>query len=172
MPEYLAPRVYVEEVDTGSKPIEGVSTSTAGVVGVTERGPTDVPILVTSTGEFTRWFGGQLPASEFPKYRHLPHAVEGFFTNGGKRLFVVRVADDSTATAETELFHVAGSTAVETRLVASAPTGVGTVFVLDNALAAGTSATWVRVGDGSTAEYRRLAGPPANAPCVTVWPPL
>ena len=41
MPEYLAPGVYVEEVDTGSKPIEGVSTSTAGMVGVTERGPVE-----------------------------------------------------------------------------------------------------------------------------------
>ena len=37
MPEYLAPAVYVEEVDTGSKPIEGVSTSTAGMLGITER---------------------------------------------------------------------------------------------------------------------------------------
>ena len=36
MPEYLAPDVYVEEVNTGSKPIEGVSTSTAGMVGVTQ----------------------------------------------------------------------------------------------------------------------------------------
>ena len=30
MPEYLAPGVYVEEIDTGAKPIEGVSTSTCG----------------------------------------------------------------------------------------------------------------------------------------------
>ena len=29
MPEYLSPGVYVEEVDTGNKPIEGVATSTA-----------------------------------------------------------------------------------------------------------------------------------------------
>ena len=29
MAEYLAPGVYVEEIDTGSKPIEGASTSTA-----------------------------------------------------------------------------------------------------------------------------------------------
>ena len=45
MPEYLAPAVYVEEIDTGNKPIEGVSTSTAGMIGVTERGPVNVPIL-------------------------------------------------------------------------------------------------------------------------------
>lgn len=65
MPEYLAPGVYVEEVDTGSKPIEGVSTSTAGMVGVTERGPRDVPILITSMGEYRRWFGDFLDDDEF-----------------------------------------------------------------------------------------------------------
>src|SRR5438445_226337 len=54
MPEYLAPGVYVEEVSTGSKPIEGVSTSTTGLAGVTERGPVSVPQLVTSRGEYRK----------------------------------------------------------------------------------------------------------------------
>ena len=52
MPEYLAPGVYVEESDTGSKPIEGVSTSTAGVVGVAEivtQEVKDAPALVGVT---------------------------------------------------------------------------------------------------------------------------
>ena len=43
MPEYLAPGVYVEEVPSGSKPIEGASTSTAAMVGMTQRGPVNVP---------------------------------------------------------------------------------------------------------------------------------
>ena len=47
MPEYLAPGVYVEEIQTGPRPIEGVSTSTAGFVGETERGPSQ-PRQVTS----------------------------------------------------------------------------------------------------------------------------
>src|SRR5947208_4912839 len=97
MPEYLAPGVYVEEIDTGNKPIEGVSTSTAGAVGVTERGPVNVPILVTSYGEYVRWFGERLTPLDYANggdlHCFLPHGVEGFFTNGGKRLFVVRVLD-------------------------------------------------------------------------------
>src|SRR5262245_11048577 len=102
MPEYLSPGVYVEEIDTGSKPIEGVSTSTAGMVGVTERGPVNVPILITSFGEFTRWFGGYLNFEQFSHtntglHCYLPHAVEGFFTNGGKRVFVVRALDTAVA---------------------------------------------------------------------------
>ena len=50
MPEYLAPGVYIEEIQTGPRPIEGVSTSTTGMAGVTERGPI-LPRLVTSWEE-------------------------------------------------------------------------------------------------------------------------
>ncbi len=38
MPEYLSPGVYVEEYEIGPRPIEGVGTSTAGFIGMTERG--------------------------------------------------------------------------------------------------------------------------------------
>ena len=90
MPEYLSPGVYVEEVDTGNKPIEGVATSTVGFIGVAERGPDD-PVLVTSFGEYTRSFGG------YVENRYLAHGVEGFFQNGGKRCFVNRVRKDPAA---------------------------------------------------------------------------
>lgn len=85
MPEYLAPGVYIEEVDTGNKPIEGVATSTAGFLGITERGPLK-PTLVTSFSEYARLFG------RYVADRFLPYAVEGFFQNGGKRCFIMRVA--------------------------------------------------------------------------------
>ena len=35
MPEYLAPGVYVEEIPSGPVPIQGVGTSTVGMVGLT-----------------------------------------------------------------------------------------------------------------------------------------
>ena len=38
MPEYLHPGVYIEEIERGPKPIEGVPTSTAAFIGETERG--------------------------------------------------------------------------------------------------------------------------------------
>jgi uncharacterized protein len=91
MPEYLSPGVYVEEIDTGPVPIEGVSTSTAGFVGMTAQGPTDgLPVLVTSFSEYTRNFGGYLPAS-LDSMRFLPYAVQGFFENGGQRVYIKRV---------------------------------------------------------------------------------
>ena len=38
MPEYLAPGVFIEEIERGPKPIEGVATSTAAFLGETQRG--------------------------------------------------------------------------------------------------------------------------------------
>lgn len=105
MPEYLSPGVYVEEVDAGPRPIAGVSTSTAGMVGVTQRGPTTgKPKLVTNFLEFQTTFGGFLPEpdpavrdawvnnpTEGGRWWLFPLAVKGFFDNGGQRLYVKRV---------------------------------------------------------------------------------
>jgi len=164
MPEYLAPGVYVEEVDSGAKPIEGVSTSTAGMVGVAERGPTDIPILVTSVGEYDRWFGGILDDGEFVDaagrpHCFMPHAVEGFFSNGGKRLYAVRVAPVQAQRAEATMFwQPPGVVLGETVLIRGAAQGSGNtvpLYVLDGAnLAAGDA---VRVGDGSASEYMTIA---------------
>jgi uncharacterized protein len=101
MPEYLAPGVYIEEISSGPRPIEGVSTSTAGFFGETERGPT-TPILVTSWQSYYRWFGGYIDIpGGVTQNVFLPYAVRGFFDNGGQRVFIARVAgpaaDASTA---------------------------------------------------------------------------
>ena len=90
MPEYLSPGVYVEEVSSGSKPIEGVSTSTAGFAGQTERGPT-APRLVTSWLEYQRWYGS------YATDGYLPYATQGFFDNGGQRVFIAADAVCSRA---------------------------------------------------------------------------
>lgn len=92
MPEYLAPGVYLEEFEIGAKPIEGVSTSTLGILGKTERGPV-VPKLVTNFEDYRRAFGGYLTDS------FLPNALEGFFMNGGKRCFVGRIVNKTAMNA-------------------------------------------------------------------------
>lgn len=167
MSEYLAPGVYVEEIDTGNKPIEGVSTSTAGMIGVAERGPVNVPILITGVGEYNRWFGGRLNIQEFSNspndpHCYLPYAVEGFFTNGGKRVYVTRVLDiDLAHRAASFLFN----RGVE-------PPGANTVLLRAMEENTGTAANpplllvlpdaklsknaWIRIGDGSEAEYRKV----------------
>lgn len=103
MPEYLSPGVYVEEFDSGPSPMQGVGTSTAGFVGVAEKGPViGAPVLVTGPADFTRKFGGYLQASEFGEYRYLAYAVNNFFANGGGRAFIMRVAPEDAATAAIE----------------------------------------------------------------------
>lgn len=98
MPEYLSPGVYVEEVSTGPKPIEGVSTSVAGFLGPTERGPEEIR-YVTSWLEFTRWYGGHLGTDK----SFMSYAVQGFFDNGGKRCFIGRVIDTTTTAVPSTL---------------------------------------------------------------------
>lgn len=93
MPEYLAPGVYIEETSFRQKTIEGVSTSTAGLVGPTRFGPiTGAPELLTSYFEFERIYGGidSLRFGEDTIANDLAHAVRGFFENGGRRLYVSR----------------------------------------------------------------------------------
>src|SRR4051794_36659967 len=175
MPEYLAPDVYVEEVDTGSKPIEGVSTSTAGMVGVSERGPVNVPILVTSYGEYVRWFGDKLDPAIFvrpgstPPDLHcfLPHAVEGFFTNGGKRLYLTRVESGAARRAGFQLHDRGSAASAATWLLRAAPEASGdtdatALYVVNtNSVAPGTGGLadgdHIRIGGGSQAEYWDVA---------------
>lgn len=93
MAEYLSPGVYVEEFESGAKPMEGVSTSTAGFIGLAEKGPVEgVPQLVTNIADFRRIYGGYLSENEYGTYRYLAYAVEHYFLNGGSRCFVTRVA--------------------------------------------------------------------------------
>jgi phage tail sheath protein FI len=47
---YLSPGVYVEEVESGSRPIEGVGTSIAAFVGFAPGGPLDSPARRVAAG--------------------------------------------------------------------------------------------------------------------------
>ena len=104
MAEYLAPGVYVEEFDSGVKAMEGVGTSTAGFIGLAEKGPTKgTPVLITSFAEYQRRFGSYLSPQRYGSNRFLPNAVEHFFTNGGHACYVMRVVpEDSTRAAGTQ----------------------------------------------------------------------
>ncbi len=104
MPEYLSPGVYVEEYESGAVAMEGVSTSTAGFIGLAEKGPVvGRPVFLTNFSDYMRVFGSFLPESKYAMNRFMPNAVEHFFINGGARCFVMRVApkDAKTATGKT-----------------------------------------------------------------------
>lgn len=105
MPEYLSPGVYVEEIDAGPQPIAPVATSTAGIVGVTRRGP-KTPRLVTSYGDFLRLYGGPLDIPDETTrggwedegyWWHAAESVRAFFDEGGARAYVQRVEPGGAA---------------------------------------------------------------------------
>ncbi|MEM7583454.1 MAG: phage tail sheath C-terminal domain-containing protein [Acidobacteriota bacterium] len=89
---YLHPGVYVEEIPSGSKPIEGVATSVAAFVGHTTRGPIDTPVLIHQWSDYEDTFGGVLSATDA-----LGLAVSAFYLNGGKSAYIGRLAADAVA---------------------------------------------------------------------------
>ncbi|MFJ4838070.1 phage tail sheath subtilisin-like domain-containing protein [Streptomyces sp. NPDC088746] len=130
MPSYLSPGVYVEEVASGSRPIEGVGTSVAAFVGLASTGPLNQPTLVTNWTQYVAAFG------DFTDGYYLAHSVYGFFNNGGSAAYVVRVGGSAEGASDAAPAAVTGS-----RTPAALPTGepqqLGTFTV--TALAPGQS---------------------------------
>src|SRR4030095_1458757 len=94
MAEYLSPGVYMEEVNTGPRPIEGVGTAMAAFVGFAPAGPVNKPELITNWSQYVEMFGlannGGRKNPHMAK-AYLSHAVYGYFLNGGGRCYVTRV---------------------------------------------------------------------------------
>ncbi len=104
MPQYLTPGVYVEEVDSGSRPIEGVATAVAAFVGLAKSGPLNEPTLVTNWTQFVTTFG------DFTEGSYLAHAVYGYFMNGGGVAYIVRIGNEGdTPLARGELTTGSGA---------------------------------------------------------------
>jgi phage tail sheath protein FI len=179
MPEYLSPGVYVEEIELGPRPIEGVSTSTAGFVGVARRGPVNYPRLVTSIGEYFRFFGNLLGES-YGDNRWLPYAVDGFFTNGGQRLYVVRVANlppDGDTNPDPKQFALTAAAAIASRADASRrsltrPVEPGASTLAPAFMTGLSIGSVVQVGEGADAEFVSVTGFRDKEDEVTVTPPV
>lgn len=101
MPEYLSPGVYVEEVDTGSKPIEGVGTAMPAFVGFTPGGEFHKAELITNWTQFCDKFGDETGNPYVPG-GYLAHAVYGYFGNGGSRCYVARIPSEDDVKAATK----------------------------------------------------------------------
>jgi phage tail sheath protein FI len=81
--------ITVTEIAAMDQSIDVACESTAAFVGRALRGPLNTPVLVTNIGEFCRRFGEVWPRSS------LGPAVKQFFEHGGRRLYVVRVANNA-----------------------------------------------------------------------------
>jgi phage tail sheath protein FI len=92
MATYLHPGVYIEEIPSGAKPIEGVSTSVAALIGYAVQGPIGEPVLTHSWDEYKAEFGEIQSETD-----HLGLAAFYFFLNGGRDAYIGRLAKDAKA---------------------------------------------------------------------------
>jgi uncharacterized protein len=99
---YRTPGVYVEWLDVNPQYIEVGRTDVAGFVGLAERGPVQQPVKIESYRQFFTTFGERL------RDGYLAYAVAGFFENGGRECWVVRVADPAAARPSRARLLVAG----------------------------------------------------------------
>jgi len=84
---YRPPGLYRESDKNRYTPLSLPETGIPGFVGITERGPTNKPVKVTSVEQFIKIFGNLSIDA------YLAPAVDGFFTNGGAACYIVRVAN-------------------------------------------------------------------------------
>src|SRR5687768_4095857 len=114
MPTYLTPGVYVEEVPSASKPIEGVGTSIAAFVGLAPGGPVNTPMRISNWTQFAKLFGdpNEPDNGPFMEGAYLAHSVYGFFQNGGGLCWIVRVGDADSAEPQAAL-PAAGDNSIE-----------------------------------------------------------
>lgn len=93
MANYATPGVYLERPAVRRPPVTALRTDVAGFVGVASRGPLHEEILIASSERFTEIFGPPIEDG------YLAYAVQGFFANGGRRCWIVRVANRETSSS-------------------------------------------------------------------------
>ena len=94
MPTYLHPGVYIEEIPSGSKTIEGVSTSITAFVGPARKGPAGVATLVHSLDDYIGTYGGVHSATDA-----MGLAVTAYYQNGGKDAYIARLVSTTAPAA-------------------------------------------------------------------------
>src|SRR5512140_153366 len=101
MPALLHPGVYVQEIPSGVRAIEGVPTSTTIFVGETEFGPLG-PTKIKGVADYERAFGGYLRKASGgadPVRLTMRYAIDGFFANGGSTAYVLRAIPANPVTS-------------------------------------------------------------------------
>lgn len=177
MPEYLSPGVYVEEVNTGPRPIEGVGTACAAFVGFAADGPVNEPKLITNWSQYVETFckkdenGHRELSFQIRSQKkdeedrmvdtYLSHAVYGFFRNGGGRCYVARVGDYSFGTKPN--LQIPKLDGAEPSLTIEAKEGVSQELQVeissvdgDNAPAGSFTMVVTPIGDGAPERYENV----------------
>ena len=104
---YYHPGVYIEEIPSGAKPIEGVTTAVAAIIGATHKGPVAEATLVHSWDEYKASFGEIKDEDDV-----MSLAAFYFFLNGGKDAYIGRLSHEyeiASLPAETMTGAASGS---------------------------------------------------------------
>ena len=99
-----APGVYIEEVSSGARPIQAVSTSIAGFLGKAPNPTAHVlrPFAINNWTQFKKEFC----PNEVDSSTDLARAVYGFFQNGGSRCYVVNLGEKPLRDGLSELERI------------------------------------------------------------------
>ncbi len=108
------PGVYIEELQSGVRPVIGVATSITAFVGYAPLGPENRAVRLANFGDYERRFGGIDRESE------MSFAVQQFFRNGGSDALVVRVPKSDAVAATINLMDGVGPPAPKVALVLKA----------------------------------------------------
>jgi phage tail sheath protein FI len=109
---YQTPGVIHERADAAHGGVAALRTDVTALVGIAQRGPVNLAVPVESFRQFVAWFGECFDAG------YLAYCARGFFENGGRRLWVVRVASPAAARAHVAINDALGAA---WRIEASSP---------------------------------------------------
>ena len=86
----LSPGVLARENDQSF--IQGQPTEVgAAIIGPTQKGPVEIPTLISSYSEFSAVFGGAIESGSFSYSTFTSISANNYFQNGGNSLLVTRV---------------------------------------------------------------------------------
>lgn len=131
MPTYLTPGVYVEEIPSANKPIEGVGTAIAAFVGLAPGGPVNKPMRISNWTQFAKIYGDPKNPDNGPfmEGAYLAHAVYGFFQNGGNLAWIIRVGGEGDAQEPRAALPAATDRGIEALRAVALPGVTGTITV-------------------------------------------
>jgi len=131
MATYSRPGVYVQEVPLPQAvQLANVSQSVGAMAGWLSKGSIAAPVLVSSWSEFVKNFGNL--NDSYPT----TWAAYNFFANGGRQLYVQRLAGTG-ATAGTIAFNDNSGTTITSTVTAASATGGTVTYTASNAFTSG-----------------------------------
>lgn len=128
MAEDLSPEIRTGEIPPKVKTIQGVSTSTAALVGVFSKGPIGVARFIAGAEEFSKIYGGANSKGVSAM------AVDKFFKQGGSRMYVTRTAHYSDPATASTVTAVKSLIVMDDRLPNAGVKATGSITVGNNAI--------------------------------------